>query len=123
MNEEMEKRLETLFEKLKEFFTSRTIIGKEIQVGDTTLIPVIEVTFGMGVGSGGGVDEKKQQGSGEGMGVGAKAKPSAVIVISGGQVQLLPIGKPGTLEKLMEKIPEIIDKLPKAEGRKEKTEK
>jgi len=87
------------------------------------LIPVIEVSFGMGAGSSGGVDEKKQQGSGEGMGFGAKAKPSAVIVIKGDQIQLLSLGRPGTLEKLMEKVPEIIDKIPKAEGRKGKTEK
>jgi uncharacterized spore protein YtfJ len=123
MNETMNKGLEALFEKLRDFLTSRTIIGKEIQVGDTTLIPVIEITFGMGTGSGGGMDEKKQQGSGEGIGFGAKAKPSAVIVIQKDQVQLLPLGKPGALEKLMEKVPEIIDKLPKVSERKGKTEK
>ena len=121
MNEALNKGLESLFEKLQEFLTSRTIIGKEIQVGDTTLIPVIEITFGMGSGSGGGMDEKKQQGSGEGVGFGAKARPSAVIVIQQGQVQLLPLGKPGALEKIMEKIPDIMDRIPKAgEAKQEK---
>jgi uncharacterized spore protein YtfJ len=122
MNETINKGLEALFERLKDFLTSRTIIGKEIQVGNTTLIPVIEITFGMGSGSGGGMDEKKQQGSGEGVGFGAKAKPSAVIVIQKDQVQLLPLGKPGALEKLMEKVPEIIEKFPKAEESKRKKE-
>ena len=119
MNEELGKGLEMLFEKLQDFLTSRTIIGKEIQVGETTLIPVIELTFGMGSGSGGGTDEKKQAGSGEGVGFGAKARPSAVVVIQKDNVQLLPMGKPGALEKLMEKIPDIIDKIPKSEGGKE----
>ncbi len=119
MNEVMSKGLETLFEKLQDFLTSRTIIGKEIQVGDTTLIPVIEITFGMGTGSSGGMDEKKQQGPGEGVGFGAKAKPSAVIVIKGDQVQLLPLGKPGIIDQLIEKVPEIIDKIPKTEAGKE----
>ncbi len=123
MNETLNKGLETLFEKLQDFLTSRTIIGKEIQVGDTTLIPVIELTFGMGSGSGGGADEKKQQTSGEGVGFGAKARPSAVIVIHNNQVQLLPVGKPGALEKLMEKIPDIMDKIPKTEGSKDKEKK
>ena len=118
MNEALNKGLESLFEKLQEFLTSRTIIGKEIQVGDTTLIPVIELTFGMGSGSGGGMDEKKQQGSGEGVGFGAKARPSAVIVIKKDEVQLLPLGKPGALEKIMEKIPDIMDKIPKTEKAK-----
>jgi len=123
MNEALNKGLETLFEKLQEFLTSRTIIGKEIQVGDTTLIPVIEITFGMGSGSGGGMDEKKQQGSGEGVGFGAKARPSAVIVIQKGQVQLLPLGKPGALEKIMEKIPDLMDRIPKAEENKDNEKK
>lgn len=120
MNEALNKGLETLFEKLQDFLTSRTIIGKEIQVGEITLIPVIELTFGMGSGSGGGMDEKKQQGSGEGVGFGAKARPSAVIVIQKDQVQLLPLGKPGALEKIIEKIPDIIDKIPKAERGEDK---
>ena len=123
MKEEMDKRLEALLEKLKDFFTSRTIIGEEIQIGDITLIPVIEVTFGMGVGSGRDGDEKKQQGSGEGMGVGARAKPSAVIVIKGDQVQMLPLNTPGILEKLMEKVPDIIDKFPKTDEGKDNSEK
>ncbi|MFW6135021.1 MAG: GerW family sporulation protein [Elusimicrobiota bacterium] len=119
MNEALNKELGSLFEKLQEFLTSRTIIGKEIQVGDTTLIPVIELTFGMGSGSSGGMDEKKQQGSGEGVGFGAKARPSAVIVIQKGQVELLPLGKPGALEKIMEKIPDIMDRIPKTEETKQ----
>lgn len=123
MNEALNKGLETLFEKLQEFLTSRTIIGKEIQVGDIILIPVIEITFGMGSGSGGGMDEKKQQGSGEGVGFGAKARPSAIIVIQKDQVQLLPLGKPGALEKIMEKIPDIMEKMPQDGGSKDKEKK
>lgn len=123
MNEDMDKRLEGLFEKLKDFFTSRTIIGKEIQVGEITLIPVIEVSFGMGSGSGGGADEKKQQSLAGGMGIGATARPTAMIVIKEEEVQLLPLGKPGTLEKLLEKVPDIIDKIPKTEDSKGKKEK
>ena len=123
MNEELNKGLEMLFEKLQEFLISRTIIGKEIQVGETTLIPVIELTFGMGSGSGGETDEKKKQGTGAGVGFGAKARPSAVVVIQKDNVQLLPMGKPGALEKLMEKIPDIMDKIPKSEGGKNKEKK
>jgi uncharacterized spore protein YtfJ len=123
MNEELSKGLEMLFEKLQDFLTSRTIIGKEIQVGETTLIPVIELTFGMGSGSGGETDEKKKQGTGEGVGFGAKARPSAVVVIQKDNVQLLPMGKPGSLEKIMEKIPDIMDKISKTEGGKNKEKK
>jgi len=123
MSETMNKGLETLFGKLQDFLTSRTIIGKEIQVGDMTLIPIIEITFGMGTGSRNGVDEKKPQNSSEGIGIGAKAKPSAVIVIKEGQIQLFSLSKPGVIDQLIEKFPEIMEKLPKIGDWKKKTEK
>ena len=126
MKEEITKQVEMLFEKLKDFITSKTVVGEEIKVGKLTLIPIIEVTFGMGSGTGGGKYANDQEGSGEGIGLGVKAKPSAFIVIKEEEVELLSLHKPGSLEKLIEKFPEIIEKFPhkpgKREGKKEKKE-
>jgi len=126
MKEEVAKQVEMLFEKLKDFITSKTVVGEEIKVGKLSLIPIIEVMFGMGSGTGGGKYSKDQEGSGEGMGMGVKASPSAFIVIKGEEVELLSLRKPGSLEKLIEKFPEIIEKFPckpeKREGKEEKKE-
>ncbi|MGB6607469.1 MAG: spore germination protein GerW family protein [Atribacterota bacterium] len=126
MKEEITKQVEMLFEKLKDFITSKTVVGEEIKIGKLTLIPIIEVTFGMGSGTGGGKDAKDQEGSGEGMGLGVKARPSAFIVIKDEEVELLSLHKPGSLEKLIEKFPEIMEKFPrkpgKMEGKEEKKE-
>jgi len=126
MKEEITKQVEMLFEKLKDFITSKTVVGEEIKVGKLTLIPIIEVTFGMGSGTGGGKYAKDQEGSGEGMGLGVKASPSAFIVIKEEEVKLLSLRKSGSLEKLIEKFPEIIEKCPwkpgKMEGKEEKKE-
>ena len=126
MKEEITKQVEMLFEKLKDFITSKTVVGEEIKVGKLTLIPIIEVTFGMGSGTGGGKDAKNQEGSGEGIGLGVKAKPSAFIVIKEEEVELLSLRNPGSLEKLIEKCPEIMEKFPwkagKMEGKEEKKE-
>jgi len=124
MTEEVNKQVEMLFEKLKDFITSKTVVGEEIKVGKLTLIPIIEVTFGMGSGTGGGKYAKDQEGSGGGMGLGVKARPSAFVVIKDEEVELLSLHKPGSLEKLIEKFPEIIEKFPykpgKSEGKEEK---
>jgi len=112
MKEEVTQQLEMLFEKLKDFFASKTIVGSEIKIGKMTLLPVIEIAFGMGSGSGGGKVAQGQEGTGGGMGIGVKAKPSAFIVIKDDQVELLPLQKSGTFEKLVEKIPEIMEKMP-----------
>ena len=115
MKEEIAKQVEILFEKLKDFITSKTVVGEEIKIGKLTLIPIIEVTFGMGSGTGG----KDQEGSGEGMGLGVKARPSALIVIKEEEVKLLSLQKPGSWEKLIEKFPEIIEKFPHKPGKRE----
>lgn len=127
MREEISKQVEMLFEKLKDFITSKTVVGEEIKVGKFTLIPIIEVTFGMGSGTGGGKYSKDQEGSGEGMGMGVRARSSAFIVIKDDEVKLLSLQKPGSLEKLIEKFPEMVEKFPfkpgKKEGKEEKEEK
>ena len=119
MKEEINQQVNMVFEKLKDFFTSKTMVGSEIKIGKVTLLPVIEVTFGMGSGSGGGKVIQGQEGSGGGMGMGVKAKPSAFIVIKDDQVELLSLQKSGTFEKLVEKIPEIMEKIPAMPGKKE----
>jgi uncharacterized spore protein YtfJ len=119
MREEVNKQVEMLFEKLKDFITSKTVVGEEIKIGKLTLIPIIEVTFGMGSGTGGGKYAKDQEGSGEGMGLGVKARPSALIVIKDEEVKLLSLHKPGSLGKLIEKFPEIVEKFPRKPGKRE----
>jgi len=119
MKEEINKQVEMLFEKLKDFITSKTVVGEEIKIGKLTLIPIIEVTFGMGSGTGGGKYAKDQEGSGVGMGLGVKARPSAFIVIKDEGVELLSLHKPGSLEKLIEKFPEIVEKFPYKPGKRE----
>jgi len=119
MTEGANKQVEMLFEKLKDFITSKTVVGEEIKVGKLTLIPIIEVTFGMGSGTGGGKYAKDQEGSGEAMGLGVKARPTAFIVIKEEEVELLSLHKPGSLDKLIEKFPEIMEKFPRKPGKRE----
>ena len=123
MKEEVSKQVEMVFEKLKDFITSKTVVGEEIKIGKLTLIPIIEVTFGMGSGTGGGKYAKDQEGSGEGMGMGVKARPSAFIVVKDEEAKLLSLHKSGSLEKLIEKFPEIMEKFPHKPGKKGEEEK
>lgn len=100
-----------LFEKLEKFFTSKTVVGEEIVVGNITLIPMVDISFGVGTGSGDETDEKGHKGMGAGGGVGAKATPSAVIVIKDDDIQILPIKQRGGMEKLLGMVPDIVSKV------------
>ncbi|MCC5911681.1 MAG: sporulation protein [Clostridiaceae bacterium] len=101
----------TLFEKLENFFTSKTVVGETISIGNITLIPMVDISFGIGTGGGDGIDDKGNKGMGAGGGVGAKASPTAVIVIKDDEVQVLPINQKGGMEKLIDMVPDILSKV------------
>lgn len=111
MSLKLEENLNVLFEKLEKFLTSKTVVGEAIQVGNATLIPIIDLSFGLGTGGGDGTDDKGAKGYGAGAGLGAKATASAVIVIKGDDIQVIPIKRPGSLEKIIDLVPEIVTKV------------
>ncbi|MEL1135736.1 spore germination protein GerW family protein [Desulfitobacterium sp. THU1] len=111
MSLQLKENMDSMFEKLENFFKTKTVVGEPIQVGETTIIPFIDITFGLGIGGGSGKDEKGNDGDGGGAGTGAKISATAILVIRGDQVELLPIKKAGGLEKLIDMVPEIMEKV------------
>jgi uncharacterized spore protein YtfJ len=103
--------METLFNSLEKFFRTETVIGQPMEIGETTIIPIITVTFGAGGGGGGGNDEKGNGGTGTGLGVGAKITPDAVLVIKNGEVSMLPVKNKCNLDKLVNMVPELVKKI------------
>ena len=71
--------VESLFKGMDSFITTKTVVGDAITVGDTILLPLVDVSFGVGAGAFSG--DKKNNGGG---GMGGKISPSAVLVISNG---------------------------------------
>ena len=113
MTFDFNENVNVLFERLEKFLTSKTVVGESIQVGDVTLIPLVSISFGLGAG--GAEDPKSSQGEGSGGGVGAKASPTAVIIVKGGDVQIVPVGAPHGFEKLVEMVPEVVSKVMREE--------
>lgn len=109
-NSAVNESLETLFSHLERFFKSETVVGEPIIIGETTLIPIISVSFGCGGGGGGGKDEKGNDGGGTGVGVGARITPDAVLVIKGDDVKMMSVKNKNNLEQLVGMVPGIIKK-------------
>jgi len=102
-------------EKLREMVDSNTVIGAPIRTdNDITLIPISKITFGFGSG-GSDVTGKDDKGVkfGAGSGAGVNITPIAFMIISGENVKLLPMpSAPNTtVDRLVEIIPEIMDKI------------
>jgi len=102
--------LKTIFDEMENFLTSKAVVGEPIEIGDITLIPVINVTFGMGTGGGEGANSKNNNQEGGAAGLGAKIAPSAVIVIKEGNISAIPLNRAGGVEKLVDMVPELLKK-------------
>ena len=70
--------IETLFKGMDQFVTTKTVVGEPVQVGETIIVPLIDVTCGMAAGAFAEGSKQKQKGGG---GMSAKMSPSAVLVI------------------------------------------
>lgn len=111
---DLNNNLETIFSRLENMFKAKTVIGDPLTIGEVTLVPVVNVTFGIGAGGGEGRNLPEQGGGGIGAGTGARLTPSAIVVIKGDQVSLLPLGGRSNFESIIEKVPEVISKIKQA---------
>ena len=65
--------VESLFKGMDSFITTKTVVGDAIHIGDTIILPLVDVSFGVAAGA--FSQEKKNNGAG---GMGGKITPSAV---------------------------------------------
>ena len=96
---------------LERLVTTKTVIGEPVQTAGKTIIPVTKVSFGFGSGGGEGKSDKGETGFGGGGGAGAKIEPIAFIVVSEDEARLLTISGKTDLGKIIESVPEVIDKI------------
>ncbi len=101
----------TLFDKLEKFIRTETVVGEPFQVGSITMVPIITVSFGVGGGEGSGKDNKGNDGSGGGGGAGCKIAPNAILVIKNDELSVVPLTSRGSLERIVEMVPEILSKV------------
>ena len=105
MGKGFDTSLNTLFDKVEDIVSTKTIVGDAIIMGDLTLLPLIEVSVGVGIGTKEGAKEDSAGG------MGAKITPSAVLVIQNGNVQMINIKNQDAVNKLIDMAPGIASKL------------
>ena len=104
--------VDALMKGMSNVLTTKTVVGDAVTVGDTIILPLVDVTFGVGAGAFAG--EKKNNGGG---GMGGKISPSAVLVISGGVTKLVNIKNQDGLTKILDMVPDFVNKF--TSGKKE----
>ena len=117
--------METTMTKIREMVDSNSVIGEPITTPDgVTLIPISKVSFGFGSGGGDYGKTSAKEGFGGGSAAGVKIDPVAFLVIKDGTTRVLPVAVPptSTMERIVEKVPDILDKMEKRFDKKEDKE-
>ena len=114
--------ISNIFSRLEEFIKTKTVVGEPMDIGGVTIIPFVDISFAVGTGGGSGAEEKGSQGTGGGAGSGGKVSPTAVLVIKGDKVELMPINKAANLERIVQLVPDIVEKINKSSSEKREDE-
>ena len=94
-----------LFKGMDGVVSSKTVVGEAIHTDGVTILPLLDVSFGLGAGA---FDNDKKERTGGG--IGGKITPSAVLVIKDGTTRLVNIKNQDTVTKLLDMVPGILDK-------------
>ena len=107
----------TTMEKLREMVDANTIVGKPIQAGNVTIIPISRLTVGFASG-GSDFTTKNQKPEadnafGGGSGAGMNLAPVAFLIVKGDTVRLMPVAPPAatSVDRVVEMVPEVVDKV------------
>ena len=110
--------VESLLKGMDTILSTKTVVGEATQIGDTIILPLVDVSFGVGAGAGVN-DEKKTQNGADGLG--GKMTPSAVLVIGkNGSARLVNIKNQDTVTKILDMVPDILDRFGKKDKEEEK---
>lgn len=123
----IEGLMKTAMESIKEMVDVNTIVGDAVQAPDgTVIIPISRVSFGFASGGGeyGNLKTKKEEDTSDeekeaaggfpfagGSGAGVSINPVAFMVVGNGQIRLLPINGNYSIDKILDLVPELINKM------------
>lgn len=95
----------SLFKGMDSFVSAKTVVGDAIHVGETIILPLVDVSFGVGAGAFAG--DNKNNGGG---GLAGKMTPCAVLVIQNGTTKLVNIKNQDGLTKVLDMVPDFVNK-------------
>lgn len=129
----IESLMKTAMNSIRDMVDVNTIIGEPIETSNNmVIIPISKVCFGFAAGGsefkGETIDEYKKKDKeeqvqyrlpfGGGSGAGVSINPVAFLVITNESIKLMPVSHCSTIDKLMDYVPDVIEKANKILNRK-----
>ena len=98
----MSNQIQELIKNLEGTLNNNTVIGEPIKVDGATIVPLIEVNFGMAAGS---FDDEKGAG-----GMGCRMIPYALLVVQNGMTKLINIKNQDAISKAIDLVPDVVNR-------------
>ena len=112
-----QETVSSLFKGMDSFISAKTVVGDAVTVKDTIILPLVDVSIGVGAGAFAG--DKKNNAGGAMTG---KISPSAVLVIQNGSTKLVNIKNQDTVTKILDMVPDVVDKITSKFGGSDETD-
>lgn len=114
----IEGLMTTAMQSIKEMVDVNTIVGDAVQAPDgTVIIPISKVSFGFAAGGGDYSSETKSEENKQdklpfagGSGAGVSINPVAFMVCGENHVKLLPVNINSSVDKILDLVPELVEK-------------
>lgn len=139
----IEGLMTTAMESIKDMVDVNTIVGDAVQAPDgTVIIPISRVAFGFAAGGGeygapgdnegyGGTNDEDTEKAGAtskfpfagGSGAGVSINPVAFMVVGQEQIRLLPVNMNSSVDRIIDLVPDLINKANEAIRKKIKIKK
>lgn len=110
-NSNFRTTVESLFKGMDSFISSKTVVGDAIHIGDTIILPLVDVSFGVAAGA-----FAKERSNNAGGGMGGRIQPSAVLVIQNGSTRLVNVKNQDGITKILDMVPDFVDKFTKKDS-------
>lgn len=111
MADNFQNTVESLFKGMDNFITTKTVVGDAITVGDTIILPLVDVMFGVAASA--KMEDRKNNGGG---GMGGKISPSAILVIQNGTTKLVNVKNQDSVTKILDMVPDFVNKFTAGRG-------
>ncbi|MBQ7708241.1 MAG: sporulation protein [Lachnospiraceae bacterium] len=109
MDNNFNQTVASLFKGMDSFMSTKTVVGEPTKIGDTIILPLVDVNFGVAAGA----FAKKEKGSNSAAGgMGGKMSPSAVLVIQNGYAKIVTANQTqSTVGKIFDAVPEVVNRI------------
>ena len=97
--------ISSLLKGMDTVLSTKTVVGEATQIGDTIILPLVDVSFAVGAGA---FSENGKNNGGGGMG--GKITPSAVLVINKSGTKLVNVRNQDAITKILDMIPDLAEK-------------